>query len=181
MKNSIFSVSIPFLLLCLSLYSFSSYQNQQQIDKDLETAFIQDTIPKNTIEIAEETQERDNEVFMVVEEMPRFPGCEDVENKEERHKCSQTELLKYIYSTLKYPQEARDSRTEGMVVIQFIVDVDGSIIDAKIGRDVQNGCGEAALEVVNSMNELDQKWIPGKVRGKAVKVQYTLPVKFKLE
>ena len=53
--------------------------------------------------------------------------------------------------------------------------------DLKLVRDLEGGCGEAALKIVEGMNSLPQKWTPGKQRGRAVKVKYTLPVKFKLE
>ena len=68
-----------------------------------------------------------------------------------------------------------------MVIITFTVDDDGSIVDAKIVRDLNGGCGQAALDIVNSMNGLPEKWTPGKRRGKSVKVLYTIPVRFKLQ
>lgn len=66
------------------------------------------------------------------------------------------------------------------MVISFIVNEDGSISDAKIVREIGGGCGEEALKVVQSMNLMPEKWIPGKQKGKAVNVQYNLPIAFKL-
>lgn len=124
----------------------------------------------------------DEEVFMVVEQMPRFPGCEELEkSKSEKEACAQKKMLEYIYGNLKYPAEAREKSIEGQVVIQFVIGKDGSILQPTLIRDVSGGCGEAALEVVKSMNNMPQKWTPGKQRGRAVQVKYTLPVKFKLE
>ena len=68
-----------------------------------------------------------------------------------------------------------------MAVLQFVVAEDGSVKDIQIKRDPGAGCGDAAQKVVAAMNNLPQKWTPGKQRGRSVKVLYTLPVKFKLQ
>ena len=122
------------------------------------------------------------EIFKVVEQMPRFPGCEDISGTDEEKKaCAQKKMLEYIYKNLKYPAIARENGIEGMAVIQFVVGKDGSVKDAKIVRNLEGGCGEAALTVVDGMNNLPQKWTPGRQRGRNVKVLYTLPVRFKLQ
>jgi protein TonB len=117
------------------------------------------------------------EIFKVVEDMPRFPGCEDMSNKDERKKCAEQKMLEYIYKNIKYPAIARENGVEGTVVITFVVETDGTITAAQIARDIGAQCGQEALKVVESM----PKWIPGKQRGRAVRVQFNLPVKFKLE
>ena len=122
------------------------------------------------------------EIFKVVEQMPRFPGCEDSGGSEaEKAQCAQKKLLEYIYKNIKYPAIARENGIQGRVVIQFVVEKNGTVTDARVVRDIGAGCGEEALRVVNSMNDMSQKWTPGKQRGKAVRVQFTLPVSFKLE
>lgn len=145
------------------------------------------------------------EIFKIVEEMPLFPGCDIAgDSQKTKSDCSKQQFLEYIYKNLKYPTEARKNKVEGMVIIQFVIDNDGSINDAKIVRDIGNSCGQAALEVVNSMSDLmtqdtittfdaqtfteqvrvisrKQLWRPGYQRGKAVKVLYTIPVRFKLQ
>ncbi len=161
---------------------------------------------KEPINVVEETTlVSTEELFKVVEEMPRFPGCEFTEGTVlEKQECAKHEMLQYIYKNLKYPAQAREGEIEGIVVIQFIVDTDGSIDDAKIVRDIGGGCGHAALKVVEDMNNMmtedtiivfddatyeetveihanDIKWRPGYQDGKAVKVLYTLPVKYKLD
>lgn len=118
-----------------------------------------------------------DEIFKVVEDMPRFPGCEDKSNKDDRKKCAEQKMLEYIYKNIKYPAIARENGVEGTVVIQFVVEKDGSITDAKVARDIGAQCGQEALRVVNDM----PTWVPGKQRGRAVRVQFNLPVKFKLE
>ena len=119
-------------------------------------------------------------VFKIVEQMPSFPGCADLA-KEEVNDCSDKKLVEYIYKNLKYPEEARAEKTEGMVVLQFIVERDGSISNIKKVRDIGAGCGDEAVRVIKAMNNLPQKWTPGKQRGRPVRVFYTLPVKYKLE
>jgi len=117
-------------------------------------------------------------IFKVVEEMPRFPGCEDMKaSSKEIENCSKQKMLEHIYSNLKYPASARDQNVEGMVVVQFVVEKDGSITGSKILRDIGAGCGTESQRVVDAM----PTWRPGLQGGKAVRVQYILPVKFKLE
>ncbi|MFK7775451.1 MAG: energy transducer TonB [Saprospiraceae bacterium] len=117
-------------------------------------------------------------IFKVVEDMPRYPGCEDKGlNRKELRKCSEEELLKFVYGNLEYPKVARENGIEGRAILQWVVNPNGSISDIKVLRDPGGGCGQAAVNVIQKM----PKWIPGKQRGKAVPVQYTFPVQFKLE
>jgi len=143
------------------------------------------------------------DIFKVVEEMPRFPGCEDIGDKKFKRECSNEKLIEFIYQTLEYPAEAKTNKIEGTVVLQFVVDKDGSITKAKIIRDIGGGCGQAALKVVNTMTKMTydtittfdestysetvkiianrKLWRPGYQRGIPVKVLFTLPINFKLE
>jgi protein TonB len=116
-----------------------------------------------------------------VEDMPRFPGCEDAGSKEEIKKCAEDKLIQYVYKNLKYPAIAKENGIDGKVYIQFVVSETGDVKNAKIVRDIGAGCGEAALKVVESMNNMPQKWIPGKQRGRPVQVLFTLPIQFRLE
>jgi protein TonB len=115
----------------------------------------------------------------IVEEMPRFPGCEMIADKAERKSCSQRKMLEYVYNEIKYPAMA--GCFEGTVVIRFYVNEKGEIEDTRILKDIGGGFGEEALRVVNTMKDLPERWIPGTQRGKKVKVAYNLPVKFRLE
>ena len=117
------------------------------------------------------------EIFKVVEQMPTFPGCESMSDKAARDKCAQEKLLQFVYKNIKYPAIARENGVEGMVVIRFVVEKDGSITDAQVVRDIGAQCGNEAMRIVNMM----PKWNPGKQRGRAVRVQFNLPVRFKLE
>lgn len=122
-------------------------------------------------------EEKEQEIFKVVEDAPLFPGCEDIDVKDERQKCAETKLLEFLYSKIQYPSIARENGIEGMVYIRFVVEPDGSISRTEVVRDVGGGCGDEAARVVNLM----PKWNPGKQRGKAVRVMFTLPVKFDLQ
>ena len=125
--------------------------------------------------------EKEQKVYKVVEEMPRFPGCEDLGlEKKERKECSEGEMLKFIYSNIRYPDEARENGTEGKVVVQFAINKEGKVENAKVLRDLEFGCGEEVLRIMEKMTE-EITWIPGMQKGEKVKVQYTLPIRFKLE
>jgi TonB family protein len=126
------------------------------------------------------TPTSDQEVFKVVEEMPRFPGCEDISHMDERKKCADMKMLSYISENLKYPESARKKGIEGTVVVQFVVNPDGSISDINIVRDIGEGCGQVAADIISQMNQMESKWIPGKQGGEKVKVMFTLPFRFKL-
>lgn len=121
------------------------------------------------------------EIFKVVEEMPRFPGCESEGTLAEKKACADQKLLQFIYANIAYPSIARENGVEGTVVIRFVVNEKGLVSDSQILRDVGAGCGDEALRVVNLMNNMPERWTPGRQRGRAVKVYYTLPVKFVLK
>jgi len=120
---------------------------------------------------------KEDEIFKVVEDNPAFPGCEGISDKAEKKRCAEEKMLQFIYSNIKYPAIARENGVEGRAVIKFVVEKDGSITSPEIARDIGAGCGAEAMRVVQLM----PKWEPGKQRGRAVRVQFNLPVQFKLE
>lgn len=124
---------------------------------------------------------KEEEIFVIAEDMPRFPGCEHLGTKAEKEACARDNLLKFIYENIEYPPIARENGVEGTVVISFVVEKDGVVRDTKIVREIGGGCGEEALRVVELMNTSGKRWIPGKQRGKPVRVMFNLPVKFKLK
>ena len=131
---------------------------------------------KKPVEIAPEEPDLDvDEIRIFVDEMPRFVECgEEGTDKNARQKCATSELLKWVSERINYPTIARENGITGKVVIQFVVEKDGSISNANIARDIGGGCGKEALRVVKSM----PKWIPGQQRSEPVRVRFTLPVKF---
>jgi TonB family protein len=104
-------------------------------------------------------------VYEVTDVKPSFPGGHDA-------------LESYISNNIDYSQSAVDDNTQGTVDVQFIVDEDGSVMDAKaIGKHLGNGLDDAAVKVMSNM----PKWTPGKVKGKNVKSRVVLPVTYKME
>ena len=114
--------------------------------------------------VEEEEEEAAQQIFTVVEEMPKFPGGD-------------AELLKFISKSIRYPVIAQENGIQGRVICSFVVNRDGSIVDAQVLRGVDPSLDKEALRVINSM----PKWSPGKQRGKPVRVKYTVPITFRLQ
>ncbi|MEP7322511.1 MAG: TonB family protein [Saprospiraceae bacterium] len=121
-----------------------------------------------------------NEIYNVVEEAPRFPGCEIYPTLQDRQFCAAQKLKQYLNRNIHYPENARKTGVQGRCIISFVVEKDGSISNARIIDDIGSGCGEEALRVVNSMNAMNELWRPGKQRGNPVRVQFNLPINFNL-
>lgn len=123
---------------------------------------------------------KEEEIFTVVEDMPCFPGCEDLPTNDERKKCTETNLLKFIYKNAKYPAIARENGVEGLCVVTFVLAKDGSIKNIKCLKDIGAGFCEELVRVVHSMNDMPQKWQPGRQRGEPVNVRYNFPMRIHL-
>lgn len=120
------------------------------------------------------------ELIQIREEMPLFPGCDDLESYLHQKPCADSLLLEFIYDNLSYPYTAWKDSVQGMAVVSFSVEKNGTISDARVVRDPGAGTGAEALRVVSLMNEQDIRWRPGTQAGKPVRVQFNLPVKFKI-
>ena len=137
-------------------------KNEFSIETFENTGNAEVVIPK--VEVVEEVvEEEEQTIFIVVEESASFPG-------------GIQEMMNFIKNNLKYPQQARETGTQGKVFVSFVVEKDGSLTDVKVLRDIGSGCGEEAVRVVKSM----PKWKPAKQRGKPVRMQFNLPVAFTL-
>ena len=99
------------------------------------------------------------------------------EHKGENDRKTLENLEEYFQKNLKYPMMARESDIQGRVFVGFVVEKDGSISNVKVLRGIGGGCDEEAVRVVQSL----PKFKPGKQRGNPVRVQYTLPIVFKLQ
>ena len=84
-------------------------------------------------------------------------------------------LFKFLGDNVKYPVIAQENGIQGRVICQFVVNRDGSIVDVEVVRPVDPSLDKEAIRVIKSM----PNWSPGKQRGKAVRVKYTLPVNFR--
>lgn len=141
------------------------------VEDDVETETIEISSEDNdadTVVIAPPVQAEEEEeevVFVIVETMPEFPG-------------GQQALFKYLSENVKYPAIAQENGIQGRVICQFVVNKDGAIVDVEIVRSGGDpSLDKEALRVIKSM----PKWKPGKQRGKAVRVKYTVPVNFRLQ
>lgn len=115
--------------------------------------------------------------WIMVEVMPRFSGCEDIDGKRaDKEICATKALLEFMRDNIDYPSTAKEVGIEGTVVVRFIVEKDGSISNTEIIRDIGGGCGREAIRVVKLMPD----WIPGMQQGRKVRVQFNLPVRFQL-
>jgi protein TonB len=110
--------------------------------------------------IKEEIKE---EIYRSAEQMPRFPGGEAA-------------LMKYIQTHIKYPPTAAKNHVQGRVIVQFIVEKDGSVDAVKVVRSVDKDLNKEAIRVCKTL----PKFTPGRQNGKIVPVWYTLPVTFQL-
>jgi len=136
-------------------------EDEIEIDVDMDD----DTEMEEYVPIIEEEEEFvEEQIFLVVEEMPSFPGGEG-------------EMYKYIGKNIEYPRMAKESGISGRVFVTFVVEKDGSVTDVQVLRGIGGGCDEEAVRVIESM----PKWKPGKQRGKPVRVQYRMPIKFTLQ
>lgn len=119
-------------------------------------------------------------VYNVVEESPRFPGCEHLPDSKQRIRCADKKWYEFAAANTRYPDLARVNKVEGSAAISFIVTSKGGIINAGIIRDPGAEIGNEALRVVELMKEMPERWIPAKHNGVAVNAFYVLMLKFKL-
>ena len=115
----------------------------------------------------------DDTPFMIVENMPALGPCKSMRG-DERHQCTQMEIIKYVSKNTKYPPIAKDAGIQGTVYVYFVVGKDGKVRDVKILREVDSRLDKEAKRVVESL----PKFEPARQQGKNVSVQYTIPVKF---
>ena len=134
-------------------------EDEVEIENEIE---IEDT-ESDEDEVIEIEEEDDEEFFMVVENMPEFPGGD-------------LGLMKYIQKNVRYPPIAKEYNITGKVYVSFIVDRQGKVTNVKIVRGVDKNLDAEAMRVVKSL----PRYTPGRQRGKAVRVMFTIPINFTL-
>ncbi|MGL5682615.1 MAG: energy transducer TonB [Marinifilaceae bacterium] len=143
-------------------------EDETTIDEELELTDVEDVSDNKDVSSTEDFGDYDGEdtgeaeIFQVVEDMPQFPHGN---------------VQAWIAKNVKYPVIARENGIQGKIFIQFVIEKDGSITDVKVVRGVDPSLDKEASRVISSM----PKWKPGKQRGKAVRVSYTLPINFTLQ
>ena len=110
-----------------------------------------------------EPEPEEEEIFMVVEDAPEFPGGTQA-------------LLDYLRKNIKYPPICRENGIQGRVLVSFVVNKDGAIVEPQVVKSVNKQLDQEALRVISTM----PNWKPGNQRGKPVRVKYTVPVNFRL-
>lgn len=110
------------------------------------------------------SDEAAEKAYDVIEQMPQFPG-------------GQAAMRQFLSENLRYPEEAFMNNVQGRVIVNFFVDKDGSVTDARVVHSSNSLLDAEALRVVSSM----PNWTPGMQKGKPVRVRYTVPVSFRME
>lgn len=125
------------------------------------------------------SKEKDNTIQTFAEEMPRFPGCEELESSE-RDACAQMKLYEFMFKNIQYPLAARQRKEEGVVMARFVVRENGKLDDIRILRGISTELDSEVIRLFNMMNE-QVTWIPARHEGKTVAMEFTIPVRFKLD
>ncbi len=120
-------------------------------------------------------------VVVIAEKMPVFGECAGLKDEASRRQCSDRAIIAFIGQHVRYPAIAKENGVSGTAVIRFIVEIDGSLSHIEIVRDPGATLGPEAQRVVQLMADSAPKWSPGKQQGRPVRVQFNLPVRFKLE
>ena len=140
-------------------------EDDVEIDDELDIADVEADQETEVaiVEMTEEEEEEEEQIFMIVENMPEFPGGD-------------LALRKYIAENVKYPEIAKENGLSGKVFVQFVINQRGEVENVKIARGVDPALDKEAIRVVQGL----PKWKPGSQRGKPVKVSYTVPINFQL-
>lgn len=161
-----FILTIPVMIAFLWVVSCSNSGNSEKgANNSVSPTPGSDAANKNadTVSLKANAPEGNNEVFTVVEDMPKYPGGDEAR-------------AKFIVANVKYPQVAKEKGIQGKVFVSFVVEADGKVSEVKVLRGIGGGCDEEAVRVVKLM----PNWIPGKQSGKNVRVQFNMPIKFAL-
>jgi protein TonB len=125
--------------------------------------------------VIEEEEEIIDVPFAVIEDVPVFPGCEDVEKNQLRN-CFQEQMNKHIRRNFRYPEIAQEMGIQGRVFVNFIISEDGSITNIRMRGPDKNLEGEAKRII-----SLLPNMTPGKQRGRPVRVPFSIPIVFRLQ
>jgi len=125
-------------------------------------------------------QTQREKLIHIRDQFPLFPGCGETGSYAERKQCADKRMLAFIYDNVQYPAVARDNGVEGMAVVSFVAENDGSLSGFKLVRDPGAGTGDEAMRVVRLMSERG-RWEPAQQANRPIRVRFNLPVRFKLE
>ena len=136
---------------------------EEEIEVELDVEVTEETLIEEIVYAEEPEEEISDEIFLIVEKLPEFPGGEAA-------------FMKFLYKNIKYPRAAKKMGIEGRLYVQFVVERDGSVTDLFVLKGLGAGCDEEALRVMGMVPNFS----PGKQRGNPVRVKMTIPIVFKL-
>ena len=149
----------------IEIEDVSEIEDQLEISFDIEMTegMTIESLPE-VVDVEEVEEEVTDEIFLIVEEKPLPEG-------------GMSSFYSYVNSNLKYPSQARRMRIQGRVFIQFVIEKNGSISQVEVIRGIDSSCNQEAVRVISNA----PAWLPGKQRGKPVRVKMVLPISFKLQ
>lgn len=172
------SIIIGLVIARMTQASVEQYmENNEEDDDDYWARQYTQPPPERT---RDKAYDGDEEVYTVVEEMPRFPSCEFLETVAEKKECADKRFLEFLYDNLQYPVNAERNFTEGTVRVSFVVEKDGTISNIRLHKDIGDKCGLEGLRLIHLMNSKGIRWIPGKKGDETVRVQIMVPIIFSL-
>lgn len=139
-------------------------QEMEAAKREIEAAKQEMGQAKAEMEAAKQAIEEDGEVFLIVEQMPRFEGGD------------LNKFRQWVQMRVQYPKELQQAGVEGRVIVSFEVDKDGSVVNVQTRRTPDDRLSDRVVKLVKQ----SPKWEPGKQRGQAVRVSYTIPIEFKI-
>ena len=150
-------------------------------DDDKEESFIDliefdpdEIIPIDKVEV-KDVIDNIEVPFAIIEDIPIFPGCENVSKKKQRD-CFQEKMNKHIRKNFTYPEIAQEMGIQGRVYVSFIIGTDGQVVLVK-PRGPDKNLEKEAQRIIENLPQM----IPGKQRGKTVRVPYSIPIMFRLQ
>ena len=151
-------------------------EDEEEVEETVieSTETDQDEIIIEEIEVEDEFEDIDVP-FAVIEDVPIFPGCEKVK-KSERRNCFQDRMNKHIRKNFRYPEIAQEMGIQGRVYVNFIISKDGSITNIRM-RGPDKNLEKEAQRIISKLPTM----IPGKQRGRAVRVPFSIPITFRLQ
>ena len=157
---------LPLTLMLIFAFSVTASKSVTGQSKNSKQKEVKQEIKKkpHLVKVSEKEKDKNQEeVFMVVENPPKYPGGEPARQE-------------FFAENMKYPKKAKEQGIQGKVYITFVVEPNGSVTNIQVLRGIGGGCDEEAIRVIRLM----PNWEPGTQRGQAVRVQVNMPIKFSL-
>lgn len=165
------------LFICLTLLCFVACKSSGPGQDNL-----QGESSEKNVEITSEASPEETEEDLMITPVPSIAclkSCATHEKAQDRSDCTSEAIIAYVTENLKYPEVAKTNNVQGMAIISFQIDTDGSTSDLKIVKDPGGGCGEEAKRLVKEYVQKNE-WQAAESYGTAIKSQYMIPIRFRL-